>query len=155
MCVGSQYSKKVLHLRRAILKTQASRLGLRPHRLAWVLSTACLKCKTSTNIIAIYLQRYPLTAALQFNIFRWYGAEILKLRVSQMVEYTETFQENSFVCHCGKQLKYLDISPTNGEKHKGATVYKNSDVIYHLLMQIQICDVTWRLTIDIRQTFVS
>ena len=53
MCAGSQYSKKVLHLRRAVLKTQASRLGLRPHRLAWVLSTACLKCKTSTNVVPI------------------------------------------------------------------------------------------------------
>ena len=53
MCAGSQYSKKVLHLRRAVLKTQASRWGLRPHRLAWVLSTACLKCKTSTKVFIL------------------------------------------------------------------------------------------------------
>ena len=37
---------EVLHLRQAVLKTQASRWGRRPSRLAWVLSTARLKCKT-------------------------------------------------------------------------------------------------------------
>ena len=60
MCAGSQYSKKVLHLRRAILKTQASRLGLRPHRLAWVLSTACLKCKTSTRVTLYFVKTFIL-----------------------------------------------------------------------------------------------
>ena len=37
---------EVLHLRQAVLKTQASRWGRRPSRLAWVLSMARLKCKT-------------------------------------------------------------------------------------------------------------
>ena len=79
MCAGSQYSKKVFHLRHAVPNTQASRLGLRPYRLAWVLGTACLKCNTSTKVITDRVKLDIDTIADTFDSFTRSSKGILEM----------------------------------------------------------------------------